>query len=42
VFNNVLEVVQTACRKELGKEFRFKFDERINPVLHGNSVSAIE
>ena len=42
VFNNILEAVQTACRKGLGKEFRFKFDERINPVLHGNSVSAIE
>ena len=34
VFNNVLETVQTACRKELGKEFRFEFDERINLMLH--------
>lgn len=42
VSNNVLEAVQTACRKELGKEFRFEFDERINPVRHGNGVSAIE
>lgn len=42
MFNNALEVVQTACRKELGKEFQFEFDERINPVLHENGVSAIE
>ena len=25
VFNNVLEAVRTAYRKELGKKFRFKF-----------------
>lgn len=43
VFTNVLQAVQTAIRKELGKDFRFEFDEkRINPVLHGNAVSAIE
>lgn len=42
VFKNVLEVVQTAIRKELGKDFRFEFDEGINPVLHGNGASAIE
>ena len=33
MFNNALEAVQTACRKELGKEFQFEFDDRINPVL---------
>jgi HAD superfamily hydrolase (TIGR01456 family) len=42
VFKNVLEAVQTAIRKELGQDFKFEFDERINPVLHGNGVSAIE
>ncbi|KAF2687227.1 phosphatidyl synthase-like protein [Lentithecium fluviatile CBS 122367] len=42
VFKNVLEAVQTAVRKQLGQDFRFEFDERINPVLHGNGVSAIE
>jgi len=42
VLNSVLEAVQKACRKELGKEFRFEFDERINPVLHRNGISAIE
>jgi len=42
VLNNVLEAVQKVCRKEPGKEFRFKFDERINPVLYGNGISAIE
>ncbi|KAF2280078.1 HAD-superfamily hydrolase [Westerdykella ornata] len=42
VFANVLEAVQAAMRKELGQDFKFNFDERINPVLHGNSMSAIE
>lgn len=42
VFKNVLESVQTAIRKELGNEFKFEFDERINPVLHGYGGSAIE
>lgn len=42
VFKNVLEAVQTAIKKEIGQDFRFQFDESINPVLHGNGVSAIE
>ncbi|KAF2111694.1 cat eye syndrome critical region protein 5 precursor [Lophiotrema nucula] len=42
VFKNVLDAVQTAIKKELGQDFHFKFDETINPVLHGNGVSAIE
>jgi HAD superfamily hydrolase (TIGR01456 family) len=42
VFKNVLEAVQTAVKKELGQDFRFEFDDRINPVFHGNGVSAIE
>lgn len=42
VFVNVLEAVQTAIRKELGQDFKFEFDEKINPVTHGNGVSAIE
>lgn len=42
VFKNVLDAVQTAIKKELGQDFRFQFDESINPVLHGNGVSAIE
>lgn len=42
VLNNVLEAVRKACGKELGKEFRFEFDERINPMLHGNGISATE
>jgi HAD superfamily hydrolase (TIGR01456 family) len=42
VFTNVLEAVQTAIRKELGQDFKFEFDEKINPVTHGNGVSAIE
>lgn len=42
VFKNVQEAVQTAIKKELGEDFRFQFDESINPVLHGNGVSAIE
>ena len=42
VFDNVLDAVTAAMKKELGKDFEFKFDERINPVLHGNGGSAIE
>jgi HAD superfamily hydrolase (TIGR01456 family) len=42
VFVNVLEAVQTAMRKELGKDFKFEFNEKINPVLHGDGASAIE
>lgn len=41
VFVNVLAAVQTAIKKELGEEFRFQFDESINPI-NGNGVSAIE
>lgn len=37
VFKNVLEAVQTAMRKELGQDFQFEFNERINPVTNGNS-----
>lgn len=35
VFVNVLEAVKTAMQKELGKDFKFEFNEKINPV-HGN------
>ncbi|KAK3203325.1 hypothetical protein GRF29_112g898590 [Pseudopithomyces chartarum] len=42
VFINVLEAVQTAIKKELGQDFRFQFDESINPVLGNGGVSAIE
>lgn len=42
VFKNVLEAVQTAIKKELGEDFRFQFDESINPVLGNGGVSAIE
>ncbi|KAI1075647.1 HAD-like domain-containing protein [Whalleya microplaca] len=38
VFPNVLEAVQTALRKELGDDFKMHFDERINPVLHGDKA----
>ncbi|EAT84468.1 hypothetical protein HBI56_112020 [Parastagonospora nodorum] len=42
VFVNVLEAVKTAMKKELGQDFNFEFDEKINPVLHGDpSASAI-
>ncbi|CAI6340272.1 unnamed protein product [Periconia digitata] len=41
VFKNVYEAVTTAIKKELGEDFKFKFDESINPVLHGKH-SAIE
>ncbi|KAK3934054.1 phosphatidyl synthase [Diplogelasinospora grovesii] len=44
VFPNVLEAVKAACRKELGDEFQFEWDDRVNPVLHGSAAvaSAIE
>ncbi|KAF2828611.1 HAD-superfamily hydrolase [Ophiobolus disseminans] len=42
VFVNVLEAVKTAIRKELGKDFKFEFNEAINPSTHGQGVSAIE
>ncbi|KAJ4377875.1 hypothetical protein N0V83_000705 [Neocucurbitaria cava] len=42
VFVNVLEAVKTAIKKELGVDFKFNFNEAINPVTHGNGVSAIE
>jgi HAD superfamily hydrolase (TIGR01456 family) len=43
VFVNVLEAVKTAMKKELGQEFKFEFNEKINPVLHGaEGASAIE
>ncbi|KAK0621880.1 HAD-like domain-containing protein [Bombardia bombarda] len=37
VFKNVFEAVTTACRKELGQDFRFEWDERVNTVLHGSA-----
>lgn len=42
VFANVWEAVTTACRKELGDDFIFKWDDRVNPVLHGEKNTAIE
>jgi len=43
VFANVWEAVTAACRKELGDDFIFKWDEkRINPVLSSEAASAIE
>ncbi|EON98509.1 putative phosphatidyl synthase protein [Phaeoacremonium minimum UCRPA7] len=43
VFKNVLEAVQTAIRKELGRDFVFGWDEGVNPIKHDATVaSAIE
>lgn len=43
VFDNVLEAVKAVVRKELGHEFKFKWNEKINPVLHGgDGLSAVE
>jgi HAD superfamily hydrolase (TIGR01456 family) len=42
VFNNVLEAVQTALRKELGQDFKFNWSDSMNPVTGSASVSAIE
>jgi HAD superfamily hydrolase (TIGR01456 family) len=43
VFANVLAAVQTAIKKELGEDFKFEFNEKLNPVTHGaKGASAIE
>ncbi|KAH7403770.1 HAD-like domain-containing protein [Cadophora sp. MPI-SDFR-AT-0126] len=42
VFNNVLEAVKTAIKKELGEDFKFEWSDRMNPVTAGHSISAIE
>lgn len=43
VFPNVLEAVKTACRKHLGEDFGFEWDDSINPVLLAeHHASAIE
>lgn len=42
VFNNVLEAVQTAVKKELGEDFKFNWSDSMNPVTAGHSISAIE
>jgi HAD superfamily hydrolase (TIGR01456 family) len=42
VFANVLEAVQTAIKKELGKDFKFNWSDSMNPVTAGHSISAIE
>ncbi|KAG9192914.1 hypothetical protein G6011_11648 [Alternaria panax] len=41
VFKNVFEAVTTAMKKELGHDFKFKFDESVNPVNQEGGVSAI-
>ncbi|KAJ5532827.1 HAD-superfamily hydrolase [Penicillium frequentans] len=43
VFENVLEAVKAAIRKELGQDFKLKWNPKVNPVLHGDESSvAIE
>lgn len=42
VFPNVLEAVKAAVRKELGQEFKFKWNPKVNPVTHGDGSSAVE
>jgi len=42
VFDNVLEAVSTALKKELGQDFRMNWSDSMNPVTAGHSVSAIE
>ncbi|PYI18608.1 phosphatidyl synthase [Aspergillus japonicus CBS 114.51] len=42
VFPNVLEAVKAAVRKELGQEFKFKWNPKVNPVLHSENASAVE
>ncbi|KZF19748.1 HAD-superfamily hydrolase [Xylona heveae TC161] len=42
VFRNVLEAVKTAISKELGKDFKFEWNEKANPVNAAHGVSAVE
>jgi HAD superfamily hydrolase (TIGR01456 family) len=42
VFNHVLDAVKASVRKELGTEFKFKWNEKVNPVHHGEGISAVE
>ncbi|KAI9932970.1 hypothetical protein ASPWEDRAFT_33979 [Aspergillus wentii DTO 134E9] len=42
VFDHVLDAVKAAVRKELGQDFKFKWNPKVNPVLHGDSSSAVE
>jgi ribonucleotide monophosphatase NagD (HAD superfamily) len=42
VFDNVLEAVSTALKKELGQGFRMNWSDAMNPVTAGHSVYAIE
>ncbi|KAK0620732.1 HAD-like domain-containing protein [Immersiella caudata] len=41
VFANVWEAVTTACRKQLGPDFKFEWDDRVNPVLHGKASAIV-
>jgi HAD superfamily hydrolase (TIGR01456 family) len=42
VFDNVLEAVKAAVKKELGQDFKFKWSDSMNPVTGQHSISAIE
>ncbi|KAH8808145.1 HAD-like domain-containing protein [Xylogone sp. PMI_703] len=43
VFKNVLEAVTTALKKELGDDFKLKWDtEKVNPLTAGISAPAVE
>ncbi|KAI5865615.1 HAD-like domain-containing protein [Durotheca rogersii] len=40
VFSNVLAAVEAALREQLGEDFKMRFDDRINLVLHGDEADA--
>ncbi|CZT13858.1 probable CDP-alcohol phosphatidyltransferase [Rhynchosporium agropyri] len=42
VFANVLDAVKTAVRNELGMDFKFEWNDSLNPVTADHSISAIE
>jgi HAD superfamily hydrolase (TIGR01456 family) len=42
VFDNVLEAVKAAVKKELGQDFKFRWSDSMNPVTGQHSISAIE
>ncbi|KAJ5232042.1 hypothetical protein N7468_004998 [Penicillium chermesinum] len=42
VFDHVLDAVTAAIRKEVGEDFKFHWDPKLNPVTHADPTSAIE
>ncbi|KAJ5133621.1 hypothetical protein N7448_001358 [Penicillium atrosanguineum] len=42
VYDHVLDAVKAVIRKELGQDFKFKWNPKVNPVLGAEGSSAVE